>query len=282
MLILQNDEIKERNDVHIDPEDRGYQFGDGIYEVIRVYNGKPFLMDGHMQRLERSARELKLELPLTIPQIGEKVAELIEREQCETCNVYLQITRGAAQRSHPFPISSKPMLTGYIMPGDRPDDILRNGIKAITTEDIRWLRCDIKSLNLLGSVLAKQKAVEQGCGEAILHRDEVVTEGSSTNFFIVKGECLFTHPANNLILHGISRSAVIRLAEQLNIEVKETPFRRDDIFGADEAFVTGTTVEVCPVTHVDGRSIGNGQPGKMTKRLQQAFETLIEEETNRP
>lgn len=275
MLVLENDQIKKRENVQIDLEDRGYQFGDGIYEVIRVYNGRPFFIEGHMQRLERSARELKLKLPLTIQQLQEKIAELIAHARLKTGNVYLQVTRGAAPRNHPFPHSPRPVLTGYVIPGDRPYDMLTNGISAITAEDIRWLRCDIKSLNLLGSVLAKQKAAEHGCDEAILHRNETVTEGSSTNFFIVKDNTLMTHPANNLILHGITRATAIHLAEKLNIKVDETPFQRKHIFDADEAFITGTTLEACPVTHVDDRPIGDGRPGDVTKRLQQAFDELI-------
>ena len=279
MLVLVNDQIKRREDVRIDLEDRGYQFGDGIYEVISVYNGQPFLMDQHMQRLERSARELMLDLPVSTGRLKEKVQALIEQEGRSTCSVYLQVTRGAAPRRHPFPTSATPVLTGYIVDSNPPRDLHAEGIRAITTDDIRWLRCDIKSLNLLGSVLAKQKAVEQGCQEAILHRGDTVTEGSSTNVFIVKKGTLYTHPANHLILHGITRHAAIQLAEKLNTNVKETPFKREDLYEADEVFVTGTSIEICPVTHVDNRAIGNGQPGDVTKQLQQAFYDLIVEET---
>lgn len=279
MLVLVNDQIKRREDVRIDLEDRGYQFGDGIYEVISVYNGQPFLMDQHMQRLERSARELMLDLPVSTGRLKEKVQALIEREGRSTCSVYLQVTRGAAPRRHPFPTSATPVLTGYIVDGRPPRDLHAEGIRAITTDDIRWLRCDIKSLNLLGSVLAKQKAVEQGCQEAILHRGDTVTEGSSTNVFIVKNGTLCTHPANHLILHGITRHAAIQLAEKLKMNVKETPFKREELYEADEVFVTGTSIEICPVTHVDNRAIGNGQPGDVTKQLQQAFYDLIAEET---
>lgn len=275
MLVLVNDDIKNRGDVHIDLEDRGYQFGDGIYEVVRFYNGKPFLMDQHMQRLERSAREMALALPLTREQLQQKIYEIIEREQCETGNVYMQITRGAAPRIHQFPNDAEPLLTAYVIPGSCPLEMLEHGFKTITCEDIRWLRCDIKSLNLLGNIFAKQKAAAQGCQEAILQRGEIVTEGSSTNFFIVKNNTLRTHPANNLILPGVTRAAIIQLAETLNLEVDETPFLNTAMFEADEAFVTGTTTEVCPVTHIDDRPIGKGTPGEVTRRLQQAFEELI-------
>lgn len=275
MHILENNQIKKRADVRIDLEDRGYQFGDGIYEVIRVYDGKPFLMDEHLNRLERSAREIQLTLPMTIERIKEKLLELLTLEQGNTCNIYLQVTRGVAPRSHALPDMNQALLTSYIIPSKRPYETLRTGIKAITTEDIRWLRCDIKSLNLLGNVLAKQKAVEHNCGEAILHRNGIVTEGSSSNFFIVNEETLRTHPANNLILHGISRAAVIRLAKEHGLKVDETAFRREDIYTADEAFLTGTTTEVCPVTHVDNRPISDGRPGAVTRQLQEAFEELI-------
>lgn len=275
MFVLINDQIKKQNEVHIHFEDRGYQFGDGIYEVVRIYNGQPFLMDEHIQRLARSAQELKMSLPLTSEQLQQKIEELLTRERCETGNVYIQVTRGVAPRTHQFPNDAQPVLTCYVIPAERPQEILNNGIKAVTCEDIRWLRCDIKSLNLLGNVLAKQTAVERNCQEAIQHRGEIVTEGSSTNVFIVKNGHLKTHPANNYILHGITRAAVIQLADRRNINVDETPFTLTDLFKADEVFVTGTTTEVCPVTHIDERPIANGTPGEVTRLLQQDFEELI-------
>lgn len=276
MYVLIDEQIKKRNDINIDLEDRGYQFGDGIYEVVRLYDGKPFLIKEHMQRLERSAREMKMDLPITTEQLQNKVNELISREQCESGNVYIQVTRGVAPRTHQFPSVTQPLLTGYIIPDEgRLLETITQGIKAVTYEDIRWLRCDIKSLNLLGNVFAKQEAVERGCQEAILHRGDTITEGSSTNFFIVKNNVLRTHPANNLILSGITRAVVLQLADQLNIAVDETPFQKTDMYNADEAFVTGTTSEVCPVTHIDDRPIGQGVPGNVTRQLQQAFEQLI-------
>lgn len=273
--MLENSHIKNREDVHIDPEDRGYQFGDGVYEVIRVYNGKPFLLDDHLARLERSVREMRMTLPLSIELLRERIDELIVREQCKTGSVYLQVTRGVAPRIHHFPASGKSFLTGYVTRRERPLEQLEKGIKALTTEDIRWLRCDIKSLNLLGSVFAKQKAIENGCQEAILHRNETVTECSSANFFIVKGGVVYTHPTNHLILSGVTRAAVLRLAQKLNIDVEETPFQRKDIYTADEAFLTGTITEVSPVVNVDDQPIADGRPGEVTRKLQQAFFELI-------
>ncbi|WP_054949985.1 D-amino-acid transaminase [Numidum massiliense] len=284
MLVLENDQFKQREDVQIDPEDRGYQFGDGIYEVIRVYDGQPFLLGEHIERLVRSAREIKLPLPLSAEKLEGKVTELIAQAGSSstgvtnaTGNVYVQITRGVAPRTHQFPKNPQPKLIGYFIPAERPHTAMANGIKAITAPDIRWLRCDIKSLNLLGSALAKQEAVERGCQEAILHRDEVVTEGSSTNVFIVTDGMLRTHPANHLILHGITRATVRQCAEQLNLHVSEAPFTLRELLAADEVFITGTTVEISPVIEIDARPIGNGSPGPVTRRLQQAFAELIDQ-----
>jgi D-alanine transaminase len=143
--------------------------------------------------------------------------------------------------------------------------------------DIRWLRCDIKSLNLLGAVLAKQEAADQGCQEAILVRDGIVTEGSSTNIFIVKNGTLQTHPANHLILHGITRKLTLKLADELAIPVNETPFTPRELLEADECFLTSTTMEITPIVRVDGNTIGTGEPGPVTRRLQESFERRIEQ-----
>ncbi|WP_052947746.1 aminotransferase class IV [Aneurinibacillus tyrosinisolvens] len=153
--------------------------------------------------------------------------------------------------------------------------MLNKGIKTITTEDIRWLRCDIKSLNLLGAVLANQKAHASGCDEAILHRDGTVTECSSSDIFIVKDGTIFTHPTNHFILNGITRQAVIQLAVKSGIKVMERPFTLDELFTSDEVFASSTTLEVMPVIQIDNKTIGNGSPGQLTKKLQELFSEAI-------
>lgn len=274
-MLLYDDRLIQREEAHIDVEDRAYQFGDGVYEVIRVYNGKTFYLKEHMIRFERSANEVGITLPYPTSRLKELLLELLRQSGMKEGNLYLQVSRGTAPRSHAFPAHARPLIIAYTQPSTRPLKELSEGIKAITTEDIRWLRCDIKSLNLLGAVLAKQKAVDHQCQEAILVRDCVVTEGSSTNIFIVKEQTLWTHPANHLILHGITRDITLKLADELGIPVKTEAFTRDSLLSADECFMTSTTMEICPIIQVDGRTIQSGAPGPITRQLQQAFEKQI-------
>lgn len=274
-MILWNDRLIPRSEASVDIEDRGYQFGDGIYEVIRVYGGKAFYLTEHLNRLEKSAREIRLPLPWDSGLLAERINQLVDANRLVEGTIYLQVTRGRAPRNHAFPEKTEPVLVAYTTEVPRPEAMLKEGIRTCTHRDIRWLRCDIKSLNLLGAVLAKQEAVEKGCKEAILVRDGTVTEGSSSNVFIVRNGTLYTHPADNLILHGITRAIVLKCAGEEGIPVKEETFSVDDLYAADEAFITGTMVEVCPVTRVDDRTIGDGVPGPVTRRLQQAFDGQI-------
>jgi len=277
-LVFFNGQIMRMNEVNISFEDRGYQFGDGIYEVIRVYDGKPFTLKEHLDRLERSGREILLELKDMRKDIEESILTLIEKNNIRTGNVYIQITRGVAPRNHDFPDGdTKLQVIAYTNEVERPIQKQKTGITATLKEDIRWLRCDIKSLNLLGNVLAKQEAKMKGFQEAIQHRNGTVTEGSATNVFIVKNEQLFTHPLSNLILPGITRELIIKLSKQIGLPVIQEPFTVDQLLDADEIFISSTTNEVMPVIKVDDKIIGNGTPGKITKKLQDQYEKLVSE-----
>jgi D-alanine transaminase len=273
-MILLNDRFTERNEVIINIEDRGYQFGDGVYEVIRVYGGVCFSMNAHMQRLKRSAAEIEMALPYPLEEIEQKLLQLVETNGLENGHIYMQITRGVAPRTHHFPDQSSAVLVAYTKETERPMEKINHGISTILTEDIRWLRCDIKSLNLLGNVLAKQKAKKYGCDEAILHRGNTVTEGSSTNVYIVNGNEIHTHPANNLILNGITRIEVLRLAKENGVQVVEEAFSVKELLNADEVFVTSTTMEITPVTRIDQTAVGSGQPGSVTRKIQKGFQQL--------
>lgn len=272
---LWNGEILPKERVHIDPEDRGYQFGDGVYEVIRIYNGKPFAEAAHFERLLKSLQALRIPFPFPLPDISTKLAELLRREVIMDGIIYLQVTRGTAPRAHAFPTEGKANLIAYASPYPRPLKSIEEGGEAILMEDIRWLRCDIKSLNLLGSVLAKEEAKEKGALEAILHRGDTVTEGSSSNVFIVKKDILYTHPTNHLILNGITRQVVLQIAERLHIPVREEAFSVGDLSTADELMITSTINEITPIIRIGEQSIGNGKPGEITRRLQGAFEREI-------
>lgn len=276
-LYLQQDRILDRREAAVDPQDRGYYFGDGIYEVFRIYGGKLFEREAHMTRLARSAGELRIPLPFSLERIGGLLEELLQKDPVEDGTLYLQITRGIAPRTHAFPPEGTPsVLTGYVTELKRPLAKLKAGIRLAAVPDIRWLRCDIKTLNLLGNVLAKQEASEKGADEALLHRNGTVTECSSSNVMIVKDGVIRTHPADNLILHGVTRALVLKLAEEEGLPYREEAFTLEELLTADEAFITGTTSEVTPVTAVDTRAVGDGVPGPVTRRLQTAFNRRIE------
>ncbi|WP_034680573.1 D-amino-acid transaminase [Caldalkalibacillus mannanilyticus] len=274
--ILFNDQLVPRDTPTIDIEDRGYQFGDGVYEVIRVYQGKPFMMHEHLVRLYRSAAEIRLSLPYSMEELQTKLEELKQKSPVEDGMIYIQISRGVAPRNHGFPASTvSPQLVAYTREMKRPQALFQSGVKTILLEDIRWLRCDIKSLNLLGNVLAKQAAADQNCYESILHRGELVTEGSATNVFMIHKGTVYTHPASNLILNGITRTQVIQLCQEKGIEAKEEAFTVEQLLAADEIFITSTTNEIMPVIQVNDNVIGQGKPGLLTIQLQEAFEQMI-------
>lgn len=274
MKILYNENFIDKEELSVNYEDRGYQFGDGIYEVIRVYNWKPFCMEEHLVRLEKSADGIRLNLPIETTRLNELLNNLVKLNNLQDGIIYLQVTRGVAVRNHAIPLDSKPVLIAYTKEIVRPIDEIENGVKVVTVEDIRWLRCDIKSTNLLGNVLAKQYAVEKGAKEAIQVRNKILTEGSASNFFIYKDKSIFTHPANNLILRGITRNLVESFAEKLGIPFIEREFSLGAVIYSEEAFITSTTQEIMPVLAIDDRQISK-KPGKVTRSLQAEYLKLI-------
>lgn len=279
-ILFNGNMIEEGNSINV--EDRGYQFGDGIYEVIGIYNADLFLMDEHLQRLERSAKEISLELPFTISEMKEQLIDLLKMNGVDEGLLYLQVSRGVASRDHQFPSADvSPVMIAYTKPLGDLTELQNKGSTAILTEDIRWLRCDIKTLNLLPNVLAKQKAVEHNAIEAIFHRGDTITEASSSNVFIVKSGELFTHPANNLILNGITRQKVIELCKELDLKVNEEAFTVETLLQADEVFITATKTDVVPLTEIDNTIIGNGLPGQITLKLLETFRTLTNSVTTR-
>ncbi len=275
-LYFMDGKFTERAELNISVDDRGYYFGDGIYEVIKVYEGELYTAKEHISRLFQSAAKVKITIPYTEEQLLEIACELTLRNAISVGHIYLQVTRGAAPRMHQFPASTvEPVISAYAINNPRPTTNIENGVPVKSVEDIRWLRCDIKSLNLLGNVLAKQEANEADCVEALLHRDGVVTEGSSSNLFGVKDGTIYTHPATNLILNGITRQVVLGLCQELAVPVEEKSFTFEEAFNMDELFLTSTTSEITPITSIDGHSIGSGNPGTVTRELQKAFALQI-------
>ena len=254
--------------VHI--EDRGYQFADGVYEVTAVINGQLVDNDGHMVRLERSLGELDIAMPMSRAALEVVLKETVRRNGVRFGMVYIQITRGVAPRNHPFPVNARPAL---VVTAKRapllldPDAV--TGSRAITMRDIRWGRCDIKTVSLLPNVLAKQQALDAGAYEAwMVDDDGFVTEGTSTNAWILDSDGrLITRPLSNDILGGITRQTMLRLAAENGIEVIERPFTVDEAKAAREAFITSTTNFLKPITQIDDQVIGNGEPGETSRRM---------------
>jgi len=260
--------------VHI--EDRGYQFADGVYEVVCVQGGRVIDEEPHLDRLERSLGELRIAQPMGRPAYRQVTRELLRRNRVTDGIVYTQITRGVARRDHPFPAAGTPpsivMTSRRIKPQDPA--LFERGIAVISTPDIRWQRCDIKSVSLLPNILAKQQAREAGAYEAwFIDGDGNVTEGSSTNAWIVTrdGE-LVTRQLGNAILGGITRQSLIRLAGESQVKVVERAFTLEEARQAREAFLTSTTSFVIPIVKLDGKPVGVGKPGPVAARLRELYD----------
>ncbi|MGE6630824.1 D-amino-acid transaminase [Bacillus sp. NPDC077027] len=279
MKVLYNGDFIDKEEAHVDIEDRGYQFGDGVYEVIRVYNGVLFTLKEHTERLFKSAKEIGIQLSGTVSAFEEKLKQLVADNQVAEGGVYVQVTRGVAPRKHQYADSLVPQITAYTFQVKKPVQEQTNGAKALISDDLRWLRCDIKSLNLLYNVMEKQKASEAGAFEAILLRDGFVTEGTSSNVYVVKSGVIRTHPATNLILNGITRRKLIEVFAEQGLAFEETHVSKEELLSADEIFISSTTAEVVPIVELDGKPVGVGVPGELTKRVQLGFQNKIKQET---
>jgi len=270
-----NGRYLSHNDALVHVEDRGYQFADGVYEVIAVRGGR--LVDGpaHFARLARSLGELRIEAPMGEAALGVVLAETVRRNRVRDGIVYLQATRGRARRDHAFPARALPALVVSARSAPpTPARLVEEGVRVITAPDIRWSRCDVKSIALLPNVLAKQAAREQGAYETWqVDGEGFVTEGASTNAWIVAGDgSLVTRPAGPEILNGVTRLRLIELARAAGVPVVERPFTVAEAKSAREAFLTSTTALVLPVTQIDDAVIGNGRPGGRSVELRGIYE----------
>lgn len=269
-----NGKFLPKDEVKISPDDRGFLFADGIYEVVRWYEGFFFDMESHMTRMKRSMREIRLTWPQadTFPEIA---GGLIERNNLreKPSLVYLQVTRGAAKRTHTFPSPPvEPTVYAFAWSFKPPRELVEKGITTILRNDPRWLRCDIKSVSLLPNILYFQEANEAGSMECIFIRDGMMTECAHSNvFFVIDGK-VFTHPESENILSGITRKNVIRIAREAGVSVIEIPVAASRLPEVSEAFITNTSFEIAPVISIDGRQIGSGSPGPVTKLLRQEFD----------
>jgi D-alanine transaminase len=275
-IVYINGSFVPRADARVSVEDRGFVFGDGVYEVIRAIHGHLFATRFHNARLERSLAGVRIELngedsPDRFVEIGKQLLRdnnLMEGE----ATLYMQITRGATTRAHYFPPPGITPTVYISVTRFTPNrDMATNGASAISHPDLRWGRCDLKTLNLLPNVLASQVAKERGAFEAMLIREGVITEGAKTNFFGVVNGTLRTHPCDNRILPGITREVLEKLARDLSIELDETPIKEAEIPRLTELFLTGTTTDVTPVVRLDDKPVGSGRPGELTRRLQRVL-----------
>jgi D-alanine transaminase len=264
-----------RNRAAVSIEDRGYQFADGLYEVIWVKDGVLIDVEPHFTRLHRSLQELNIAAPISDGALKIIIAELLRRNHASNGDymLYLQITRGVARRNHLFPKNTKPSLVMTLTAITPPsEDDVKKGVKVITHKDMRWARRDIKSVSLLPNILARQTAFEAGAREAMLMDGDAITEGSTANIFIIKNDTLITHPADNNILNGVTRMSVLALAKKLKLKTEERAFTLKQALAADEVFMTSTTAGVLPITQIDNTK---KTVGKWSLKLYAAYQEYV-------
>jgi D-alanine transaminase len=280
-VVYLNGQLVARSEARIDPEDRGFLFGDGIYEVLEVQAGLPLFAQAHYERLVRSAQAIQLSVPLDKDGFLRTIRELVAANGVEEGLVYLQVTRGVAPRSHAFPQGEVPPTVFAFARSQPPDPSLAQGVAAVVLPDQRWYRVDLKTVNLLPNVLASQEARRRGAYEAILVRDGVVTECSHSNVWMVRGGVVYTHPADTWILHGVTRAVTLQAARQAGIDVREEAFLEVDLWEAQELFLTSTTAGVVPIVRINGRPVGTGVPGPVTGQVSRAYRQAVEAELRR-
>lgn len=276
MIAFYNGEFLPIEKISISPFDRGFLFADGVYEALRTYNKKLFMLHKHLERLKYSLEQVNINFSELneIENIIYRCAELNRLDY--DFSAYIQITRGVSfPRTHHYSNQIKPNLFIYVSALKNREHEIKEGVSVILEQDVRWSRCDVKSTTLLPNVLANHKAISSGHYEAVLFRDNFITEGSHTNFFAVKNDSIITAPLSNYILNGITRSIIFNLCEENNIQIIEEYILLNEIFTYDEFFLTGTTTEITPVVKIGNRMVGDGKPGKMTRKIQKLFYEFV-------
>jgi D-alanine transaminase len=272
-MIYLNGEFMPIENAMIPVLDRGFIFGDGVYEVIPVYSRLPFRLGEHLRRLQASLDSIRLANPYDENKWRELITRLVERNEPGDQSLYLQVTRGVAKRDHAFPKQTRPTVFLMSNPLVTPAaDQIENGISVITATDNRWLRCDVKSTALLPNILLRQLSVDVGCAETILLRDGILTEGSATNAFVVIGGVLLAPPKSNLMLPGITYDVVLELADANNVATQVRNVSEAELREADEVWISSSSREVLPVTKLDGKPVGDGRPGPVFQRMYQLYQ----------
>ncbi|HEV7801183.1 MAG TPA: D-amino acid aminotransferase [Burkholderiales bacterium] len=272
-IVYLNGEFTPLENARISVLDRGFIFGDGVYEVVPVYSRHPFRLAEHLARFRRSHDAIRLAYPLSDAEWGRLVNDLVARNAGDDQSVYLQVTRGVAKRDHAFPKDAKPTVFGMSNLLSSPTrETVANGVAAIATVDYRWLKCDIKSTSLLGNCLLRQVAADAGAVEVVMFRDGFLTEGSSSNVFAVKNGTILAPPKNNLVLPGITYDVVLELAAANGLSHEVRQVSEQEVRTADELWVTSSTKEVLAVTTLDGKPVGTGKPGAVFKRMYELYQ----------
>jgi D-alanine transaminase len=277
-IVFLNGSFLRMDEARVPVLDRGFIFGDGVYEVVPVYARRPFRLQEHLRRLQYSLDQIRLANPYSDQEWSRLILELIARCPHADQGLYLQVTRGVAKRDHAFPKGAKPtvfMMTNAL--STPSPEAVANGVAAITAADNRWLRCDIKSIALLGNVLMRQLAVEAGANETIMIRDGWLTEGSASNVFLVRYGVILAPPKSNLILPGTTYDVVLELAAKAGMPVEVRPVSEAELRSADELWLTSATREVLAVNSLDGKPVGGGAPGPVFRRMYALFRDFKKE-----
>jgi D-alanine transaminase len=273
MTVFLNGKLLPIEQASVSVLDRGFIFGDGVYELIPVYSRVAFRMDEHLARLERSLRETRIKNPYSRAQWREIIYRLVDAQPFEDQGVYFQVTRGVAKRDHAFPKDAEPtvfmMSNPLVTP---PKEVVSRGATAVSAQDNRWLRCDIKSISLLGNCMLRQLSAQIGANETILFRDAKLTEASASNVFIVKRGVILAPPKSNLILPGITYDVVAELAAANDIPLEFREIDEAEVRAADELWVSSSSKEVLAIVELDGQPIGEGRPGPVFRRMYQLYQ----------
>ncbi len=275
-IVYLNGEYVRLGDARISVLDRGFIFGDGIYEVVPAYLGKPFRMEGHLARLLRSLDAVGLETGWSREDWKNLILDMLAREgRGRDVMLYLQVTRGVAKRDHPFPKGVRPTVFCMVAPFARVGEVRETGLRTISLEDIRWHRCDIKSVSLLGNVLARQAAVEAGVDDVIQFRDGLLSEASAANVWVARQGVLLAPVRDHHVLEGVRYGLLEELAQARGIPFQCRPIPRSEVAEADELMLTSATKEILPILWHDGRPVGSGRPGPVYRALREAYDEAI-------
>lgn len=273
-IVYLNGEFMPLSEARVPVLDRGFIFGDGVYEVVPVYGKRPFRLDEHLDRLNNSLDATRIDNPYSESEWKKIMSQIITRNGVEDQSVYIQVTRGVAKRDHPFPESTTPtvfMMSNPLVVTD--EETFNKGISAITLDDIRWRYCNIKAITLLPNILLRQTAIDEGAQEAILVRSGEITEGSASNVFIVIDGVVKTPPKSSRLLPGITRDLIVELAEQHGIKCIEANFSRTELEAADEIWVSSSTKEIMPVVKLNDEPVDNAEPGPVTRQMRDIFQS---------